>query len=264
MGGTMLGQGRVAVNEPLSVEDTGLNTNPFKDTPKPYVKDINRLIASRTPTGKVYFQDDFDDAPLGWDKYGTGTIAQNTTYKYMGKGCLGITTPAGAWGLQEAMKRLGMPRSLRVGLEFMTAFQTATQNFNSIRFGIEQDSSQRGFRDSAIIEIFLTGGVPVVQYVNLAGVNVPIAGFPTDYDAEVFTASVKWHHVKLIADFITREYVSIEVDNTFVSLAGIRLNNIGAPTQFNLLYPYIFACNAGAATACLTLFDELIMTEEEP
>jgi hypothetical protein len=200
---------------------------------------------------------------LGWDASGLGTIAQNTTYKFAGKGCLGVTTPATGGAIQRAWKTIPVPRaSSRIGVEMHMACQTDTENFDFFNVGIRFNSVDAGVLDWYFFNVYRSGGAQLVTTFGGAGEVMP--EFPANYDGTVFTTTVDWHYLKFIVDLTKREYVSIEIDKIFKSLVGHSAAKVGSPTKYNSLIIQLAGYNGPAATACLTLFDEVLVTSNEP
>ena len=213
----------------------------------PYAKDINRLISSLVPSGKVVFQDDFENTALKW-RNTLGTTARDTTnyFPFMGNACLQIDTAAVIESRNETYKRLHALRNMRMGLE-MWFLLPSFANINYIQFSLDRDGPVRN------AEIQYDPVTTNLSYYNSAGGLTNFGTLPN------------WHidayqHMKLIADLVTGYYVSFEIGDELFDLSSYRVWSATGGNREVFASITIETAIAGVKSIYV---DDVIVTNEE-
>lgn len=223
-----------------------------------YAKDVNRIIASRLPTGRILFQDDFEDTLLKWEASGTGTIGRHTTHAMDTEACMEIVTDITANNMMEALKQIAPQESPlgKLGLEFY--FSMASTKYGAFIFGLQYVSANRGVNVRSGIKLYQG------EYEAAGGVWTALPDIWTGWDlSDDFRF---WHHAKLIVDLVNADYIYLKVDDYEwdMEALGYKCNNLGAPMIWGMAYPYFYAMkDATGAGTYTVLVDDVIVTAED-
>jgi len=221
-----------------------------------YAKDINRLITSLVPTGRVIFQDDMEGL-LKWVFSGTagGSVSKNTALPvFDGDASIDIATAATTDALAAALRRVDLPFSKRVGLEGW--INLCNPNLKFFEFDI---SWYDGVKDH-MAELRYDVVNKKWQYSNSALVYIDIPEGDMDI---VHGTTEHFDYVKQVADFGKDEYVALYVNGQKFDLTGIPLPVIDTPTTLEFLLP-AFECRTKADVVAHLYVDNVICTAHEP
>jgi len=224
------------------------------------------LQTSRSATGQIVFQDDFQtgSSPTAWRSVMSadgGSISYNTTYPFRGTRSLALVAPPGNSAWIEALKYLPMPNYKRLGLEFYFAMPAVKKSY--LQFGMEFRNKTNNVRDACWIFIYPSGFPPL--YSGQDGSTNPIAeaGFPTKYD--VSDTYDDWHYAKIVADFANRNHARLQIDDvTYYFPPNTRLYDFsGTPAQYNQweIFATFYNLTADASTSLLA---DVTATMNEP
>jgi hypothetical protein len=235
----------------MSNVSDGQPTKTFRDLERPFAKDINRLITSLHPTGKIVLQDGFEATHLNWQDLSNvgGSSVRDATRAFDGEASLKLTSSAVAWEMGSAYRHIGLPPSPRLGLEAW--FATEGANVYNMQFEL-------GWHDSVNLytAVVFYNTVPREwYYINVAGNPVKIGDqwITGEYD--------QWHNVKFVADFLRREYISLVCDNMVFPIRGLGVTvALSAVTAHLTIRFYVFTRAAAAVTGYI---DNVIVTTEE-
>lgn len=229
-----------------------------------YAKDINRLITSRTPTGKIIYQNPFDtvqetNAFVLHNKTGVhpeGYKLLDREYPFRGGGALLIGCEANKF--VNAILTIGLPKPLKkIGIEFHMAFPKGTGAVNRLTWearywnGIGYYTADYRF-DMINLWQFITGGVLTTLATKDIGEEAWYAAGRAYW--------VPYHYIKTIIDFENLTFNSLTVDDStwlhshpldYSALAGTYTNTLSI--HFGLY----------RTVAGVMRVDDLIITEEE-
>lgn len=222
-----------------------------------------RLITSRSTTGKVIYQEDWNEEPVKWHHELQGSIYRETQYALIKSGSLAVRTAESNWSTSEALMALGLPETKRLGLEGY--FAMPDHKFYGLQLGLEcQDAPYRAYGS---ISIRAPAFAARPLYRDLLNVEIE---FPTTSGFSryhwVADDYQYWHHFKLVVDFKLDIYVSFELDGVKVDMEpdNIGLYNFPTPGVYNIFYPFLMVQKDNSATETVTgLFDSIIVTHAE-
>jgi len=222
--------------------------------PMVYPKDINRLITSLSPTGKVVFQDDFEAEVLKWDAVisGTGTIARNTTHAFDGGASLKITTSAGENDYTEAVRFVGLDfyKKSPLGLEAWWCAATMADG-QDMQMGFEWGDGVKIY--SAYLRYERGTGWQVKDRTNWRTFSTtPIIRHGSYYE---------YNYIKLIADLVKERYIKAIINGVEfdISMYTTHAWYANRPTvEF-----FVWNRNNGIASTQEHYWDNIIATCEE-
>jgi len=231
-------------------------------------KDINRLITSVYPTGKVYVQDDFEATAIGsYPRYGSnGQLTEIiTTKSFQGAKCFHLQAPAGGYAGFQLFQALP-PKSRRWGMECWIQIPPAA---NLDHFFIQFSHYGEGAVGAVPVAHAAIKFVPTAfnaTYNHLTGkwqyrtTGDTYVDFLEPY--YIYTHSANWNYFKLVADFGEEKYVKAILGRRVVEMPY----DLFKVTTGN--EPNIFATNirvAATSAGTMDLFcDNLVLTVEEP
>jgi len=223
-------------------------------------KDINRLIGSWYPTGKILFQDDMEDLiadATNHYKNTAGTTSKANDRAYSKQYSLKLTTGNVAGNAASVALYLGLPNYLtRLGLELKWLSNADLANLRSFKVAMTRyDGSTAYFADLRYYGTFTTS-LHKWQYLNSSN------GL-TDLLSQYFSLSTTepaWNGLKIIADFQKNCYDSFWTNQYFNNMKNIPFYTVASAVQPELgIYIEIVTETATAINAWL---DDLILTDE--
>jgi len=219
--------------------------------PRPYAKDVNRLISSLVPTGKVFCQDDFEAATLKWQNTG-GTTARDTTayMPFMGTACLEVTSPATINDQNITRRRFSLPRNKTLGLEFRFLITDLTLMKIIIALDMYDGSQVKTaeFQYLPADEKWQYAGVPF-GWDDLPGGSQPV------WNVEAH------QHIKFVADFDNLRYSYLCIGGNVIDMSSLAFDS-----RSNTSDPYLslqFTVRTYENVAKSMFIDDLILTSEE-
>lgn len=203
--------------------------------------------------GDVVWIEKFNNGMTNWTGAGAaGFVADESALESLSEGVSlrTIAPNAGAFDVS-VNRRDGLPVNSRLGLEF--AFLPDANADDIILLFTIHDGTVRHY---SRIRIRLDDGI--IDYVNDGtGFKQFVAGVDIKYDG------LTWHHVKLVVDYSTSEYVRLLIDNIEYSMAGLGIWDFGVVTA-----PYLSTTlhqqYAGGVALATVYFDNVILTQNEP
>jgi len=222
-----------------------------------------RLITSLNPTGKVFWQDDFEQYTAAVTEKWTqnaGTISFDTTKPFRGKNAMKLLTGAVAGNVATAAKIFGLMPEERLGMEFWFLSQSGVANIRRIAFEIQ-------YFDGTNIHYFspfwvgTEGGLQQKwKYVGAAWAELDIPSGAQKLYVEA--ASPIWHHLKATVDVQKDEYLKLICDEKTFNLRGLDCT-VDVDASLPQFYITIFIITE-TATAISLFVDDLILTDQEP
>lgn len=218
-------------------------------------KDINRLISSISPTGKVIVQDAFEVNAVHWLQFGSGgVIALSTAYAFQGNAAMRLTTQAVADQTCEAGRLIGFLRSGRIGFESWFSFSGVDPALISgvywriCKFG---DLNRESYN---------------LVYIPLTGTWQIIVGnvYETIFKAEMNYEAGVWHHVKLCADLDVGRYISVEADDQIAYPTDKTFHPIPGTGGYDRTIGLGIGVTTANAVARFIDVDDVVITMEEP
>lgn len=258
----------------------------FRGVP-PYAKDINRLIASRIPTGRVIYQTSFEEGLDGFwtmDYTGssgtryTGYLCRNFKYAHTGKASLEMLVRgvAGVTTAQILGKTLAYPfkGERKIGLELY--FMLSTPWKESVTERIYLQLSRWTGSNQIYAELIIYPQHNVLNYRNSGGGETTIADpftFPNasidDLREESFVnwnypgSWLPWNYIKIEADFANEKYGKIWCNNQVFDVAeGEDLRTLSNARQKNMIDMQLIGEQKTANDRKLFI-DDVIFTVEE-
>ena len=210
-------------------------------------------IVSYDRRGDVVWLERFNNGITNWTGAGAaGFVAEDSALESLSEGVSlrTIAPDAGAFDVS-VNRHNGLPVNSRLGLEF--AFLPDENADDIILLFTIFDGLVRHY---SRIRIRLDDGA--IDYVNDGtGFKELFDGVNLRYDG------LTWHHVKLVVDYSTSEYVRLLIDNIEYSMAGLGIWDfgvVGAPYLSTTLHQ----AYAGGVGAPVVHFDNVILTQNEP
>lgn len=231
---------------------------------KYHAKDVQRLISSLYPTGRVVWQDDFEATLLKWKEFAFsggsgGGIARDTTKAYRESASLKISSGTTESGGYEANKDFGRTGNMRMGIEFHWARTYDLDH--KLQAGIEWRNGVNAYQamvyyHDKMIRIMTPAGV-----VTLDTLGEDIEGYDRDAQEEFF-----FHHLKLTANFDKAKYGMLFFDDEVYDLCDYDLyifasGSSGIKSHRAYL---IWVNDTGITTSKDAFFDDVIVTDHEP
>jgi len=223
-------------------------------------KDINRLISSWYPSGKVLFQDDMEGLiAAATNRYVqvAGTIAKADDKAFSGQYSLKLTTGALAGNNAYAAFFISLPNYLtKIGLELKWLSNAEITNLRMLKIGMTWYDGTNGHLCDIRYYGTYTTLMQKWQYLAADGSLV-----------DIFTQKLRlsatepaWNGVKIIADFRNDTYNYFYSNEKTKGLAGIPLRRVATTVEPELgIYIEIMT---ETATAINAWFDDLIVTDE--
>jgi len=223
-------------------------------------KDINRLICSAHPTGRILWQDDFSLAQLQWGA-DAGTVSRDTTNPFImaGTGNVKLVTGTAA-GDQARMEKSIMWRKWgRWAIEFWWTPRIAADTT---------------LRDMHIWDNRIHDGeykyLPCIRYLKNLGApknvwQISRDGGATWEDVMTQVIDTVWgvpHYCKFVFDMVKREYVRLISDYREVDLSGIKFHRT-PDTTMPRWQPKI-GITTDVDLAATAYIDAVILTYDEP
>jgi len=224
-------------------------------------KDINRLITSLSPTGKIIMQDDMEDAPIKWGKYGhvDATVTQDTTYPFSGGASMKLWTPLVAEALCEALRFFSHVPQPRLGLEgWFAIYPGAT--YDRFQLGFEWNDGTNAYY--ALLRYVRGEEKWKIASKDGALIEIPELPAPTE---GISSGVLYWYHIKLIADFNTYTYVKVVYGNREVDLSNYEMWTKPS-TVFKGTFHILWEIrNSLVDYGSINVYiDDVILTNEEP
>ena len=219
----------------------------------PYAKDINRLISSISPSGKIVLQEDFENtAPttIPWTLWNPGTIAYSTAFAFRGQGSLLLTSTAVAGTVTNVRRHFSRLPNEMMGLEFWCRALDA--DTREIRLGVYvYDGTHLRYclaRYTFATELWAV-------YTPTGWINIG------SFRYQNIVADECWTHLKIIGDPVSGNSVSLECGPTIFDLSGYsaRADIADVPPAAVAL----FGIAPDENVAKTIYVDDLIFTNEE-
>lgn len=232
----------------------------FRDSPRPYAKDINRLISSWWPTGKILGQDDMEaliaDATNHY-KQTFGTIARSSEKAFHGQYSLKLTTGNVAGNTGGAGNYISIPRYGRVGLELKWLTNASDDLRNMRAFIVWYDGVNAHHCDIRYYNYIANVENKKWQYLNSLNALTNI------FNQKVYLAPTEpaWNGIKLIADFEKDTYDSFYSNDLSRDMKGIPLYVAPSTVTSPLLGIYL-QVTTDENKAISMWFDDVILTDE--
>lgn len=199
--------------------------------------------------GKTIFYDDMEGL-IKWA--GTGASKDNTG-AFNGSNCLKVNKAAGVGTEAQGYRTFPLPPSKKVGLSCVWGCADFSKiNSTGIQFWLDANVPPNL---STVAKIKYDPNTKLWYYIDDAGNFQTIEGHDTllQYD-------VAWHSLKLIVDFLSKKYVSLQVDDEVFDLVDFGFVSLAIATTKKALVT--FDVNADAANVATCYFDDVLLTEE--
>jgi len=229
-------------------------------------KDINRLITSLYPTGRVIYQDGFEERAIGSYAYAgdTGYVAELYTAKsFQGSKCFHIQAPAG--GEARIMYFSGLPPNKKIGVEYWIQVMPATNldNFRVELWAYDQNEMGQVRRVDAMMRFVKTDFNATYNW--LKGYwqiwQKPGTWFTIIDPYYINTRSQSWNYVKLIVDFATEKYVKAIIGEKILDLP-YDISTVTTENEPNILVTRVRVFAAATGVQDLYVDNHIITTHE--
>jgi len=191
----------------------------YADPEAPYAKDINRLISSWHPTGKVLFQDDMEsliaDASNHYRGiFGVGGAVERANDRsFHGQYALKLTTSALATATATAIAYLCLPNyQTRIGLELKFISDAEEPNLEYIRFALVRYDGEYHHEANFIYY----GVLREWRRFDRGAIEVPVF----DQWLNVSATEPSWNGMKMIVDFEKDTYDTFICNEKSIDLKG--------------------------------------------
>ena len=219
-----------------------------------------KLITSRSRTGKVIWQTDFDTAlELVAGDVSTGSIARDTTVSQMFRGSafLKLTTGALSGNEQEAVRIFGLTKNSitaggKIGLELYFAISSNNTYFVTISLGRWTAGSNQTIGRLKFDVINKKW-----QYLNSAGTYVDVTGGAQELDRGTYS----YNHFKMTIAPQDGKYGKMWCNGLEINMSTIDLRT-EATGLVTTIKAYI-RCATGVAAAATLSVDDMMITDEE-
>jgi len=212
--------------------------------------------------GTVFYYDDFEDAPLKWNRNfetgagGTGhsiTLSNERTFR--GSGCMKIIPPNVATDYSRAFRYIGGVSAHKVGMETNVTFADTLNLMPCVLF--RAYTGTRNIWAGIRIEQQGAGGL---SYLNNTGnqphLDAAWTTFDNTFNLDLYTS----YPIKFVVDLDTEKYIRCMFGGTEIDMSALTPYATNSTfCQRVLMDIYVVAGTAGAV-----LFDDFIFTIEEP
>lgn len=225
-------------------------------------KDVNRLVSSIIPSGKVLFQDDMDNLDAAATNHYLevqGTMARDATLAYgSGLYSLKLTTGAVAGNTAEMNKYVGVPLPKLINLELRWLTTAQEANLRSIYFDL--------YRYDGAIETHMG-----VNYIGAWGADsetwrVIPAGTGGNWvnvatQSFILDTNHCWNWIKFVADFENNRYVRLYSNEEIFDLSAYPAITQASAVNPMLDLEIVLVTNTGTAISCY--IDDIIISEDK-
>ncbi|KKM85339.1 hypothetical protein LCGC14_1290060 [marine sediment metagenome] len=210
-------------------------------------------IVSFDRRGEVVWMDDFEDGIIKWktSAAGAGAAVTSDTVKSR-NGAKSAKLVAGSDGGKQATlyHYQPFPVSSRYGVEFSFAFETSPKHIG-LRLDL-YDGANHYFGDIVYR--------PPLTRLDYEDSNADYQALTTTLD--LLSDSIMFHTLKLVADWSTKKYVRLLLDNNSYDLSGIDLYS--AADAVTLPQVRVRVLLAGTSGNPVLYVDDVIITQNEP
>lgn len=202
--------------------------------------------------GNVIFQDDFESGHLKWGPYcfGAGsTISYCAETARSGAYCLKLTTGADVGRYSRIYRYMAYPVLGKLGVELAFAIPANPAAFYLTMNLCDGVNEKRG-------TILYLPSTETLYYRDTSGNYQEVAT-----GLKLFQDTRAWHHLKMVADFVSGKYHRVILDDQLYSLKEHALR-IDTSTSYSHLLVEVHAYTEVTTLSYLYL-DDLIITQNE-